>query len=104
MTRYRVMVDDNFHYMDESERTELGVFDSAEAALAAGRAVVERSLRDLFKPGMSAAELFDHYKQFGDDPFIVVIDGAPGEKIDFSAWSCAEARCPAVCGGGADAS
>jgi hypothetical protein len=32
---YRVMVDDNFHFMDESERTTAGDFDTLEAALSA---------------------------------------------------------------------
>ncbi|MEB0112780.1 hypothetical protein QN397_15590 [Variovorax sp. RTB1] len=30
---YVVMVDDNFHYMDESERYRLGEIDEAEVAI-----------------------------------------------------------------------
>lgn len=33
MSPYKVMVDDNFHYMDESERYELGIFPTAEEAI-----------------------------------------------------------------------
>jgi hypothetical protein len=90
MPSYKVMVDDNFHYMDESERWELGVFASAEAALEACRRLVDRSLVDGYKAGATAAELFDHYKSFGDDPFIVALDDAP--KPSFSAWTYAQAR------------
>jgi hypothetical protein len=84
------MVDDNFHYMDESERWELGVFASAEEALEACRRLVDRSLADGYKAGATAAELFAHYKSFGDDPFIVALDDAP--KPSFSAWTYAQAR------------
>jgi hypothetical protein len=94
--RYRVKVDDNFHFMDEDERTEIGIFDSGDEALAACREVVEKSLRHHYKSGMSAAALFEQYKSFGDDPFIVA-EGTD-VKIEFSAWGYAESRCPAICG------
>jgi hypothetical protein len=84
------MVDDNFHYMDESERWELGVFASAEAALAACRRLVDRSLVESYKAGATASELFEHYKSFGDDPFIVALDDAP--RLKFSAWTYAQER------------
>ena len=30
-----------------------------------------------YKPGMSAAELIEQYRSFGDDPFIVALPGVP---------------------------
>ena len=42
------------------------------------------------KPGMTAAELYDMYTSFGDDPFIVRID--PNDPIHFSAWDYAKER------------
>jgi hypothetical protein len=42
--RYTLLCDDNFHFMDETERITLGQFDSAEAAFAAARRVVDRDL------------------------------------------------------------
>jgi hypothetical protein len=93
---YRVVVDENFHFMDPDERREIGIFDSAEDALAACRRIVENDLRDFRKPGMSAKELIAAYHTFGDDPFIVPIDGAPA--VDFSAWDYAEQRAVKVCG------
>lgn len=91
---YRVLVDDNFHYMDEAERYELGTFATFEAALAAAQAVVDAYLRSAHKPGMTARALFESYKAFGEDPFIVAPD-QPGAA--FSAWEYAKRRCDALC-------
>jgi hypothetical protein len=52
--RYTLLCDDNFHFMDETERIILGQFDSAEAAIAAARHVVDRDLSEAYKPGMTA--------------------------------------------------
>ena len=95
MSLYKVMVDDNFHYMDEDERRELGTFATAEEALAACRKLVDDCLASEFKPGMSADELYDRYKLFGDDPFIVTMPGA--ETAAFSAWLYAHERAQAIC-------
>lgn len=95
MARYRVMIDDNFHYMDESERTTLGTFDTAAEAIEACEKIVNDSLRHHFKPGMSAAELMSQYESFGDDPFIVADDS---EKIDFHAHDYAQRRSEDIAG------
>jgi hypothetical protein len=98
MARYKIVVADNFHYMDEAEYRQGGVYDSYEAAVATCREIVDRSLAGRRKPGMSADELYDIYKSFGEDPFIVALDDAPlGEH--FSAWTYAKERCRAICGG-----
>jgi hypothetical protein len=92
---YRVIVDENFHYMDSDERWELGVFDTAQEALAACRRMVDHDLMGIHKPGMSVADLMARYQAFGDEPFIVPIDGAPA--VEFSAWHYAEERAAAIC-------
>jgi tetratricopeptide (TPR) repeat protein len=61
---YRVMVDDNFHFMDESERYTLGEFKTLETAIAACRNFVDRDLDHFFKPGMTAKELYSYYTSF----------------------------------------
>jgi hypothetical protein len=99
MSNYKVMIDDNFHYMEENERRELGSYDSAEEAIAACRNVVDTWLAANYKPGMSSAELIEQYKSFGDDPFIVALPGAPAET-KFSAWDYAAGRAQAMCAGG----
>jgi hypothetical protein len=97
MSKYKVMIDDNFHYM-EDERRELGTYVSVEEALAACRDVVDVWLAANYKPGMSSAELIEQYKSFGDDPFIVALPGAPAEA-KFSAWDYAAKRAQAICAG-----
>jgi hypothetical protein len=97
MVGYKVVGADNAHYMDAKEHADHGIFATYEAAVAVCRAIVERSLAWQYKPGMSAAELYDYYTSFGDDPFIVAVGNAPlGEP--FSAWTYAKERCQAICG------
>jgi hypothetical protein len=97
MPAYKVLIDDNFHYMDESERIEHGVFATAADAIAACQRIVEDSLRDLLEPGMTPTELHVAYTLFGSDPFIVSVDGA--ERVDFSAWTYAQGRSAAIAEG-----
>jgi hypothetical protein len=97
MPRYKVLVDDNFHYQDADERREAGTYESLEEALAACRAIVDRSLAEEHRPGITAEALFDRYRSFGEDPFITVLDGAD-EAATFSAWDYAKERCRALCG------
>lgn len=64
-------MDDNFHYIVEDQRYELGAFAGLEAAIAAAKAVVDDYLEAACKPGMTAHELFESYTMFGEDPFIL---------------------------------
>jgi hypothetical protein len=89
---YRVLIDDNFHYMDEDERYEHGQFDSLEAAIAACKHIVDAFLEESYTPGMTAASLYDSYTAFGQDPFIVGGEGG----VLFSAWDYAKARCTEI--------
>ncbi|SHG79307.1 hypothetical protein SAMN05443248_2674 [Bradyrhizobium erythrophlei] len=92
---YRVLIDDNFHYQDESERVTHGVFATADEALAACRSIVDQSLTGAFEPGMSATDLYERYTLFGDDPFIVVLD-PKDTPVAFSAWDYARERCAVI--------
>lgn len=93
---YVVMVDDNFHYMDEDEdeRYRHGEFADAGVAIEHCRQIVDEYLESALKPGMSAEELWDSYKSFGEDPFIQSVDVAP---VRFSAWDYARGRCLDMC-------
>ena len=91
MSRYKVMVDDNFHYMDEDERYHHGIFSTAEEAIAACKRIVDENLENQVKPGMTATELYESYTNFGSDPFVVTLSPAD-ERIDFSAWDYARER------------
>jgi hypothetical protein len=54
--------------------------------------------RNEYRPEISAETLWDRYTSFGDDPFVVVVDGAV-DKVTFSAWSYAKERYRATFGG-----
>ena len=97
MPRYKVVVDDNFHYQDSEERREQGIYETVEEAIAACRGIVDQSLEEERRPGISAEALYDRYMSFGDDPSIVVLDGTD-DGAAFSAWSYAKERCRAICG------
>ncbi len=90
---YTVLVDDNFHYGDESERRELGQFATLQAAIAACESVVDRFLTSTFQPGMTVAELLEQYLFFGEDPFIYTGDGT----VPFSAREYASRRIRELC-------
>jgi hypothetical protein len=47
--KYVVYVDDNFHYMDESERYKLGEFDTEEEAIHAANKLVDDFLKTHLK-------------------------------------------------------
>ncbi len=90
---YRVLVDDNFHHMDEEERYTLGEFASYEEAEEACRRIVDGFLLDAYEPGMEAGALYALYTMFGDDPFISTAERAR----TFSAWNYARQRCEEMC-------
>ena len=91
---YKVFVDDNFHYMDESERYEKGEFGSFDAAVAECKRMVDEYLVGHYIPGKTADELYDSYTSFGEDPFIIPV---PEGADRFSAWAYAEKRCKDIC-------
>jgi hypothetical protein len=90
---FKVFVDDNYHYQDESERYEQGEYESYEAAVAACKLIVDQYLAGAFKEGMNAAELYKSYVSFGEDPFVV----PNPEGVLFSAWDYAKQRCLEIC-------
>jgi hypothetical protein len=93
--QYTVVVDDNFHYQDEEERSELGGFSDRESALARCRQIVDGFLADQYRERMPVEELWQLYVNFGEDPWVPV---SPGE-VGFSAWDYARRRCWELCGG-----
>jgi hypothetical protein len=97
MPRYKVLIDDNFHYQDPEDRREHGVYPTLAQALEVCRGLVDRSLNEEYRPGISAEDLYGRYTSFGDDPFIVVIEGQD-DAAEFSAWLYAKERCRQLCG------
>lgn len=86
--KYIVMVDDPFHYMDDGERDQAGIFDTPEEAINRCKEIIEASIQ--YKVGMTAKELFFNYCMFGDDPFII-------GDVTFSARAYAREYCVKLC-------
>jgi len=67
-----------------------GVFASAADALAAARLVIESNLSLSLTAGLSAADAFDEWRQYGDVPSIVPRAGAV--PIEFDPFTFARER------------
>ena len=93
---FKVLVDDNFHYADESERHAAGEFATLPEAIAAARSIVDEYLASAFTIGMTADELMASYAMFGDDPFIV---GSEVSGVPFSGREYARHRAVEMCAG-----
>ena len=91
MGRYQVVIADNFHYMDRDEFVSHRCFKNGDAAAAAAMAIVDEWLHDALLQGVEPANLYETYQAFGDDPFILALDGSP--DVEFSAWDYAKERC-----------
>ena len=79
--KYKVYIDDNYHSMDESERYEVGSYNSLEKALEKCKKITIRSLEDLYEKGITPEKLSAQWSMFGEDPFIV----GGGGPVPFSA-------------------
>lgn len=79
--KHRVFIDDNYHYMDEDERSAAGSYESLEEALDKCKEITIRSLEDLYEEGITPEKLSAQWSMFGEDPFIVGADG----PVPFSA-------------------
>ena len=82
--KYRVIVRDHFHYMDEDETYVDGEYDAIDEAITASQRIVDDYLISRLNQGFSAEELYDDYMSFGDDPSI--------QGADWSAANYARAK------------
>ena len=91
MTGYKVLIYDNNHSGDESERIDYGVFATADEAIAKSKQIIDDDLNAMWKPGTSAADLYQLYICWGPDPVVVPLD--PNDPaVAFSAWPYAKER------------
>lgn len=67
---YKVLVDDNFHYMDESEQYEAGSYSVLEEAINRCKEITLESLKEYYEKGISPSKLRAQWLMFGEDPFI----------------------------------
>ncbi|WNC88838.1 hypothetical protein RI103_14135 [Paraburkholderia sp. FT54] len=83
--------DDNAHHADEDYRSGPRMFLDMASALAEARRIVDDFLAEAHEPGMTGRDLFESYKAFGPDPWIVANENGP--LVPFSAWDYARSRC-----------
>jgi hypothetical protein len=95
MAPYKVLANDNSHYMDITEVTEHGLFASADEAVAACKKIVDDDLASMWRPDTTPAELYRLYLAWGADPFAIAMH-PDDASIEFSAWSYAKQRCESV--------
>ncbi|MEO8027988.1 MAG: hypothetical protein ABI823_16000, partial [Bryobacteraceae bacterium] len=60
---YVVFVDDNYHYMDETERYRLGEFADCQSAVEACKRIVDECLTQ--NRNRTASEILSEYLMFG---------------------------------------
>lgn len=90
--KYIVMVDDNFHFTDASERYKDSEHITYAEAVKKCQSIVDDYLIDALEPGMTSNELYASYTMFGEDPFII-----SNSSHKFSAWEYAKRRCLILC-------
>lgn len=88
---YKVIVADNYHYMDESESYTADTYATLEEAIAKCKEIVDEYLYSAYQQNMTSEELYGSYKSFGEDPYI-------NAESTFSAWKYAKQKCDEICG------
>jgi len=88
--RYKVYVDENSHYKDESERNLKGDYDDCDTAVNVCKQIVDDFLTKAYSEAKSEDQLWREYTNWGEDPFIVVTEGE--NNCRFSAWDYAKER------------
>jgi hypothetical protein len=91
-TGYKVLIDDNFHFMDEDHRYEHGTFGTADEAVAACKRIVDNELTYMLKPDMTAEDLYGLWVMFAEDPYVMPLNRTEA-RVDFAACEYAKERC-----------
>jgi hypothetical protein len=86
--KYRVIIDENFHFMDTSERYGSGVFETYEEAVAKCKEIIDEFLESALTPTDSADSLYICWQMYGENPFI------DGKNLgDFTSRQYVKERC-----------
>ena len=78
--KYKVFVDDNYHYGSDSDRMSAGSYRSLKRAIKKCQKITISSLKHLCEEGITPEKLSAQWSMFGDDAFIV-----GGDSVHFSA-------------------
>jgi hypothetical protein len=84
----------------ENEFRLVGTFEHIEHAIAAARYSIDRSLSDLFVPGISREALYTEFERFGEIPCIFRTGNERFNGIAFNPLQYAMARCGELCSDG----
>lgn len=86
--KYHVFIDENFHFMDESERYSSGDFDSYSEAVDKCKEIIDEFLESAITANDTSESLYMCWLMYGENPFI-----AGGVEDMFSASQYTEQRC-----------
>lgn len=90
-----VKASDNSRFDSPENDYLYGAFATYEEAYAKCEEIVEGFLMQNKTEGMSTEELFHHYISFGEEPYIVSVDGS--ECVPFKAIDYAKEQSKAIC-------
>jgi hypothetical protein len=90
--KYKVLIDDNFHFMDEEHRYEHGTFGTADEAIAACKRIVDNELTYMLKPHMTADDLYGLWVMFAEDPYVIPLNRTDA-RVHFAACDYAKEQC-----------
>jgi hypothetical protein len=79
--KFKVIVDDNYHHADESDRYTVGSYASLEEALDKCKEITVKSLKHFYEKGITPEKLSAQWAMFGEDPYIFTGKGS----VPFSA-------------------
>jgi hypothetical protein len=93
---FEVRVKDNYN----GESYSAGSFASYDEAIVECKKIVDQWLDQAItqNAGMTSAQLYKGYRQYGEDPWV----GTPRGAKRFSAWDYARAKCIELLGGKID--
>ena len=89
---YTVLVDDNFHYMDESERYTSGKYKTEEEAILKCKSIIDEYWEGAYEEGMTADQLYRSWITFGEDPFIHGVNFSSSDYAKFSSKQFADLK------------
>jgi hypothetical protein len=76
----------------------IGEFPTREEAFAASRRSIDEFLSREFKPGMSAKNLYDRFRDYAAVPFIFGDNDENSNLLNFNPIKYALERCEEICG------
>lgn len=80
-SQYEVLVDDNYHHANESDRYTAGSYVSLDEAIDKCREITIKSLEHFYEEGITPEALSAQWAMFGEDPYVFGGRGA----VPFSA-------------------